>query len=178
MVLPLSAQDNPRAEVFGGYQYLHFGTITVDGQQVPGSSEGFNGWNASLTGYFTRHLGIEGNFGGGYDTSDGVSTHVYTYTGGPVFAVHADRLKPFVHALFGGIHITGSSSGLSVSQTGFTMMFGGGIDAALNRTFAIRVIQADWLYYHFGSQTVLGVEVPALSQSNNVRIASGIVVRF
>jgi hypothetical protein len=178
LALPLMAQDGPRAEVFGGYQYLNTGTINIDGQDLPNSSEGFNGWSASLTGYFTKHLGIEGNFGGGYDTAGGVSTHVYTYTGGPVLAVETGRIKPFVHALFGGIHITGSEGGVSVSRTGFTMMFGGGLDANVSHVFAIRLIQADWLYYHFGSNTVLGEETPAFSQSNNVKIASGIVIRF
>ena len=35
---PLVAQDYPKAEVFGGYQFLH------------SEGEKFNGWNASVTG--------------------------------------------------------------------------------------------------------------------------------
>ena len=42
-------EDNPKVEVFGGYQYLHIGG-------------GFNGWNVSVAGNITPHFGIEGNF--------------------------------------------------------------------------------------------------------------------
>jgi hypothetical protein len=175
---PLRAQDSPRIEVFGGYQYLHTGTLHINGQDLPSSSEGFNGWNASITGNLNRYFGIQGDFSGTYDTSNGISTHVYTYTGGPVLSVEAGRIKPFVHALFGGIRNTGTASGVSISENGFTVMAGGGVDAKLNRAIAIRVIQADWVYYHFGSQTVEGVQIPSFGQSNNVRISTGIVFRF
>lgn len=60
----------------------------------------------------------------------------------------------------------------------FTMIFGGGVDVKANRAIAIRLIQADWLYYHFGSNTVAGVTIPAFSQSNNVRVSTGVVFRF
>jgi len=173
------AQDYPKAEVFGGYQYLHVGDITVHGQSIPDSSQGFNGWDASVTGYFQKHLGVQGDFGGSYATISGVSTHVYTYTGGPVISLNGGgKVNPFAHALFGGIHLSGSESGVSVSENGFTMMFGGGVDVKVARAIAVRVIQADWLYYRFGSKTVAGVQIPSFSQSNNVRISAGIVIRF
>ncbi len=179
LALPLMAQDAPKAEVFGGYQYLHIGDITVNNQSQPNSSQGFNGWDASVTGYFHKYLGVQGDFGGSYATIGGVSTHIYTYTGGPVVALNAEgKVNPFVHALFGGIRLSGSESGVSISLNGFTMMFGGGVDVRANRAIAIRLIQADWLYYHFGSNTIAGIEVPSFTQSNNVRISTGVVFRF
>jgi hypothetical protein len=178
------AQD--KVEVFGGYQYLHTGTITIDGQSEPNSSQGFNGWDASLRGNLSKYLGVEGDFGGTYATinsnvegfSTSVSDHVYTYTGGPVVSAHMGLIKPFAHALFGGIRLSESESGVSISQNGFTMMIGGGVDAKINKMFAVRLIDADWVYYHFGSKTVADVTIPSFSQSNNVRITTGIVVRF
>ncbi|MGA2978236.1 MAG: hypothetical protein ABSD76_01475 [Terriglobales bacterium] len=179
MSLPLMAQGYPKAEVFGGYQYLYNGNSTVNGQNVPNSSQSFNGWDASITGYFQKHLGVQGDFGGAYATISGVSTHVYTYTGGPVVSLNAGgKVNPFVHALFGGIRLGASESGVSISENGFTMMFGGGVDVKATKAVAVRLIQADWLYYHFGSNTIAGVAVPSFSQSNNVRISSGIVIRF
>jgi len=178
--LPLMAQDYPKAEVFGGYQYLHTGTIHISGVgDIPDSSQSWNGWDASLRGNFSRHLGLEGDFSGTYATISSVSSSVYTYTGGPVVSYDAGgKFNPFVHALFGGVRLSGSGFGASASLNGFTVMAGGGVDAKVNKAISVRVIQADWLYYHFGSQTIQGVAIPTISQSNNVRIATGIVFTF
>jgi len=176
--LPLMAEDNSRFEVFGGYEYLHFGNQTINGQTVSNSSEGFNGWNAAGIFNFSRNFGVEGDFGGAYDTTSGVSTHIYTYTGGPVVSANLGNIRPFVHALAGGTHVTGSQFGVSASLNGLTVMAGGGVDFKVNRLFALRLIQGDWLYYRFGSTTIDGVAVPTISQSNNVRVSSGIVLRF
>jgi Outer membrane protein beta-barrel domain len=176
MSLASTAQD--KLEVFGGYQYLHTGNISVDGQSDPSSSQGFNGWDGSATGYFNRFLGVTGDFGGAYATVDGVSGHIYTYTGGPVVAFRVGKINPFVHALFGGVHLTGSESGVSVSRTGFTTMFGGGVDYKVIKPISIRVIDVDWLYYHFGSTTIAATPVPSFSQNNNVRITAGVVLGF
>lgn len=180
LALPLIAQD--RVEVFGGYQYLHTGNITISGQSQPNSSQGWNGWDASATGYLNKYFGVQGDFSGSYATDNifgtNVSGHVYTYTGGPVIAYREGKVNPFVHALFGGIRLTGSTSGVSASENGFTAAFGGGVDVKAARAISIRLIDADWIYYHFGSTTIASVPVPSFSQSNNVRITTGVVFRF
>jgi hypothetical protein len=174
--LPLMAQD--KVEVFGGYQYLHTGNIAVDGQTLANSSQNFNGWDASGTYYFHKFIGLQGDFGGAYATVDGVSGHIYTYTGGPVIAFREGPIRPFVHALFGGARLTGSEDGVSASLNGFTTIVGGGVDVKVAHAISVRAIGVDWLYYHFGSTAIDGVALPSFSQSNNVRITSGIVFRF
>lgn len=172
--IPLLAQDTPKAEVFGGYQYLHIGSnsdLSTDGQ-------GFNGWNAAAQYNFTRNLGFEGDFSGSYATISGVSTHIYTYTGGPVVFAEAGRIKPFAHVLFGGAKLSGTNSGVTVTFNGYTVIAGGGVDAKFSRSLAWRVAQVDWLYYHFNSKNVGGVAIPTLTGSKNVRISTGIVLRF
>lgn len=176
--IPMVAQDYPKAEVFGGYQYLHTGDISAGGQTLQNSSQGWNGWDAGATGYFTKYLGVQGDFSGTYATISGVSGHVYTYAGGPVVAYREGKINPFVHALFGGIHLGGSGFGASGSLNGFTMAVGGGVDVQATKVISVRLIQADWVYYHFGSTTIDGVQVPSFSQSNNMRIVTGIVFRF
>ena len=173
--LPLMAQ---KVEVFGGYQFQHLGG---DG----GSVNVPEGWEASLTGFFNKHIGVTGDFSGGYKSEtvneDGVtgsaSAHLYTYTGGPVVAFHEGPINPFVHALFGGFTIGGNASGcvtggncesVSASTNGFAMMFGGGVDAKLNKAIAIRVAQFDWIYYHANGGSL----------NQNYRFSSGIVLRF
>jgi hypothetical protein len=172
VAFPLMAQD--KVEIFGGYQYLHTGDI----QSFNNSSQGFNGWDAAVTANFTKYLGVTGDFGGSYATVQGVSLHTYTYAGGPVIFANMGAIKPFAHVLLGGINLGGSQSGVSVSFNGFTTMVGGGVDARVADHFAVRLIDVDWVYYHFGDQTVAGLRVPSFSQSNNVRITTGLVIRF
>jgi len=176
--IPMVAQDYPKAEVFGGYQYLHTGDISAGGHTLQNSSENWNGWDAGATGYFNKYFGVQGDFSGSYKTISGVSGHIYTYTGGPVVAYREGKVNPFVHALFGGIHLTAGYGGVSESLNGFTMAVGGGVDVQATKVVSVRLIQADWVYYHFGSTTIEGFPVPSFSQSNNVRIVAGIVFRF
>lgn len=172
---PLLAQAPPKAEIFGGYEYLHIGSNSGVGNA---SGQGFNGWNAAATYNFATFLGVEADFSGTYAKMNGVSEHIYTYSGGPVVSVQAGRIKPFAHVLVGGTKLSGSASGASVSWNGLTTMAGGGVDAKLNPLLAFRIAQFDWVYYHYGSKTIAGVPIPSFSGSNNVRISTGLVLRF
>jgi hypothetical protein len=174
LALPLMAQNESKAEIFGGYQYLHIGNNSTLGS----SGQGFNGWNAAGAYNFAKNIGVEGDFSGTYATISGVSAHVYTYTGGPIISAKMGSIRPFAHVLFGGARFTGSASGASVSWNGFTTMAGGGVDAKVSKALAVRVAQVDWLYYHFGSKTIGGTSFPSFSGSNNVRISTGLVFRF
>jgi hypothetical protein len=175
--LPVLSQDGlPKLEIFGGYEYLHLGSNS-SGPFIT-SGQGFNGWTASAAYRLHRYLGVEGDFGGSYGSINGVSDHFYSYTGGPVVAFGVGPIQPFAHALFGGTTFGLGASGVTVSWNGFTAMAGAGVDTKINRLLAVRVMQVDWLYYHFGSKNLYGAEVPSFSASNNVRIASGVVLRF
>lgn len=164
--LPLMAQS--RLEVFGGYQYLHIGgSDGVSGQNA-------NGWDAAVTGYFNKFVGVTGDFSGAYTTVDGISAHVYSYSGGPVVAFREGKINPFAHLLVGGETTGVSAGGATLSTNGFTMMFGGGVDVKVAHDISYRVADVDWVYYYQG-----GVDGgPSSSQSNNVRITTGIVLRF
>ncbi len=160
LALPLMAADTPRAEVFGGWQYQHLGG-DIDLGNVP------KGFDFSVTGNINKHFGVTGDFGASFKSIEGASGHIYTYSGGPVIQGDAGgKINPFVHFLFGGATAGGSISGSgSGSTNGYTMMPGGGVDAKIAKSVAIRVIQFDWVYYHFQGQGF----------SSNVRLASGIV---
>jgi len=106
-----------------------------------------------------------------------------------VVYTESGRIKPFAHALFGGVHLSGTESqtvdgdgplqsSLSVAWNGFTMMAGGGVDVKASRNIAIRLAEFDWVYYHLSDTSVSGVSVSGFSGSNNVKISSGIVFRF
>jgi hypothetical protein len=173
----LMAQDS-KVDIFGGYQYLHSGDFTANGTSQPDTSVGYNGWDIAPAYKFNKFLGAEADFSGGYGSVSGISNHIYTYTGGPIVTLGLPVIQPFAHALFGGAHLTSGASGVSVSTNGYTLMVGGGVDAKLNRLLAVRVAQVDWLYYHFSGYTADNITTGSLSGSNNVRISTGVVLRF
>ena len=148
MVLSTAALAADKAEIFGGYQLTHF-----DGG--PNSS----GWNAALTGNFNSWFGITADFSGVYPSGG----NFYTYTFGPKVSVPLPIVKPYVHALFGGARLSGGGGSIN----GFDAMIGGGADVG-HGMFAWRVIQFDWMSVRFHG----------VSDNKNVRVSTGIVLRF
>ena len=57
--------------------------------------------------------------------------------------------------------------GVTASENTFALALGGGIDAGLSDSISFRVAQVDYLLTRFGDQS-----------QNNVRISTGIVLRF
>jgi len=158
-----SVAQEPKAEIFGGYQYTRIdtGISGVDGINL-------NGWNASLSGYFTKHFGISADFSGAYGSPFGVSTKVHTFMFGPI--VHfpnSSKITPFAHVLFGGAHGSASAGGFGGGDTDFAWAAGGGLDANLNHRFAVRMAQFDFLQSRFGGDS-----------QNNFRYSAGIVLKF
>jgi hypothetical protein len=184
VAFPLLAQDTPKLEVFGGYQFLHAGNF--DGL---GESANTNGWDTSATFNFARHFGAVADFSGNYKTEQTVNSNlgsqsylavvrIYTYTFGPQASVNvSENFKIFAHALFGGAHVRPTAcvifSGNSVecgsgAATGFAMMVGGGVDAKMTKRADLRMVQVDWvrLPSEFGAQ------------NGDVRVSTGVVFRF
>ena len=163
-----NASEPAKAEIFGGYQFLHANT-GVSGL----SGFNLNGWNTSATGFFTKNLGVTADFGGSYGTPSilgvGVKTNFYSFLFGPTVRFpNSSRLTPFFHGLFGVGRISGSALGTGLgSDTGFAWAAGGGIDANLSRNFSIRAVQLDFLQSRVMSAT-----------QNNFRLSTGIVLRF
>jgi opacity protein-like surface antigen len=64
-----------------------------------------------------------------------------------------------------------------VSKNAFAMTVGGGMDYKINKKFALRLVQAEYLYTHFGN----GCEFAICSNNNNqnsFRLKSGIVMSW
>ncbi|HET7208278.1 MAG TPA: hypothetical protein VFI95_17005 [Terriglobales bacterium] len=142
------AQETPKPEVFGGYQFT-----TMDGGWHA------SGWNGQANFYVTRWLGIGGDFAGAYKT--GSSLHTYTF--GPVISTHRGAFSPFVHGLFGGAH----ASAAGVGDSGMAMLFGGGVDLG-KKQIAVRLFQADWMIVRFNG----------ITDKNNARVSTGLLFRF
>lgn len=142
------AQETPKPEVFGGYQFT-----------TMNPSWNASGWNGQANFYLTRWFGVTGDFSGAYASGE----HFHTYTFGPVVSTHKGSFSPFVHGLFGGAH----ASAAGVGTSGMAMMFGGGMDMG-RKQVAFRLFQADWLITRFSGVT----------EKNNARVSTGILFRF
>jgi len=152
LAVSASAQDYPKAEVFGGYSYLH--------TSVLGTGFSSNGASGSISVNPSNWVGLVGDFGVYHRSVLGTGVNTVTYLFGPKFAYrHSDKLTPYFHFLLGGAHVSGSGA--------FALAFGGGFDAKVTPHVAVRLIQADYVLTKFGTNT----------HQNNARISAGIVFR-
>lgn len=162
------AQDYPKAEVFGGFQYTSFDAFNI--QRV-----NMMGWNAQGTAYLTKPLGITAEVTGSYSspTVGGVGTSLPTYTFlfGPTVRAPLERMTPFVHALFGMAHMS-NTKGI-YSNTAFALALGAGVDTKVSRNFDWRIVQFDYLLTRLHDPTGTGNP-----QQDSFRIATGIVYKF
>jgi len=166
-----------RVDIFGGYAY--FKPFNSDINNVNYPSIPFGG-DASVAGYFTKHLGLqaEGNYSPkGPDDNN----CLYTAQAGPILRFPAGRVVPFFHVLGGGA-IVGGPAGQNCSTWGFGGTAGGGLDFILpvfHDHLALRPIQADFLYAHInnGPLTPNGFN-GGIGSVTAVRASAGIVLRF
>jgi hypothetical protein len=169
LATPLLAQNLPKGEIFGGYQYVK----TSDGIAVKRLNG--NGWNGGFAYYFSRWVGVKADFGGTYATDDTSSSQPfrvnnYTYTFGPIISARSrGRFAPFGEFLFGRYHET--LAGYPSSDDGFAMLAGGGLDIHFGPHFSLRAAEVDWLYTRPPSPAIL-------LKANNVRVVAGVVYRF
>ena len=98
----------------------------------------------------------------------GIDADIHTFTAGPRFTYRNEaNVTPFAHALFGGARVSGSSGGLTVSDTGWAMNLGGGVDWNVNERFSVRLIQADALVTRFNG-----------NREVDPRLSFGVVIKF
>jgi len=168
------AQIPTSGNVFLGYSYYNTDLAS-------NSRTSTNGWEASLEGHVFPFVGIVADFSSHYgsenvpepvcpvnvlpcspiNVNSNVAVHNYLF--GPRVGVSVGKIRPFAEALFGAAHVNANSAG---SDTSFATAIGGGLDYRLIRLVAWR-LQGDYVQTRFFNST-----------QNNVRVSTGIVVRF
>jgi len=171
------AQEAPRVEVFGGYSYMRLEDVGIDGLD-----RDLNGYNvAGAITIFKKSLAIKadvsGHFGNISVPGISVDQNQTLFLFGPQFTLRkSQRIQPFAHALFGFARVKLDADALSgdISDNGFAFALGGGVDIkALSSRLSLRLVQADYV------RTKLDfLGVGDSNSSNNVRISTGMVVRF
>jgi len=141
----VAAQDEiNQGEFFGGFMHKR-----VDG-------EGINGINLSGTYNFHSYLGVKGDFSWGKKDEFSATT----YMGGVQMKDNRKNdsmVKPFAHVLMGVQRCKLEFDGLGgsmegpqgvfigeVTNSGFSMAFGGGIDIKVSDRMSVRAIQYDY----------------------------------
>ncbi len=177
-----TAQVPISGNVFFGYSYLNSGPIFSGQTYVPTQRVSMNGWNASFEGKVLPFIGIVADFDQHYGTGapqecpvGGVLTigsggcvgpgglNERNILVGPRVSMSLGKIRPFAETLFGAGHINTDNDG---SDTSFATAIGGGLDFKIIRPIALRVL-ADYLQTRFFGAT-----------QNNVRVSTGIVVKF
>jgi len=187
------AQDYPKAEIGFDYSYIRFNpnATGTNGHSLNGGGgtlvfnvSPFFGIEADLQGYGSRTttfaFGPSPNFPTGGVAN--VQGNLFTYLFGPQIKVHAHRVQPFVHVLFGGAHsnvyanafkniclpVSGACSfSRSPASNAFAMAVGGGVDIPIGHVVSIRPAGIDYLLTDFTNQF-------NNSHQNNFRYTGGI----
>jgi opacity protein-like surface antigen len=167
----------PAGNVFFGYSYYR---ADLSSFAPPGQDRGTNtnGWEASLEGKVIPFLGFVADFDSHYGSFNLVLTCPASvtpcggpeniternYLFGPRVSFPVGKFRPYAEALFGGAHINFTNGG--GSDTSFATAVGGGLDYKIIKPIAWR-FQGDYVQTRFFGTT-----------QNNVRISTGIVLRF
>lgn len=156
------AQDSPKAEVFGGYQYTNVDTKGL------GDRQNFNGWDADVAARVAKNISVVADVSGAYKSESGASLKVHSFLFGPRVSATTGKVTPFVQALFGVAHSNASFEGTGLgSSNNFGMTLGGGFDYNLKSNVAWRVAKFDYFMVRGSGDTF-----------NNFRIATGLVFKF
>jgi hypothetical protein len=149
------SHDSSAGDVYLGYSLLNGDTFSHA-----------SGWEAALTGNLhDSPLGFKADFSGNYKSIAGVEGREYNVLFGPQLATGTERLRFFVHGLFGIAHASVDNGG--PSSTGAAWVLGGGVDINLNHNFAFRPVQLDYHGSHVFSDT-----------QRDARYSLGLVYRF
>jgi hypothetical protein len=193
------AQDSPKAEIYGDYSYIY--ATPQNNNYI--KSFALNGGGGGVAYYFTKMIGIEGDFQGygsyshtvlvppPYCNGPGCSIvangNLFTYNVGPIVKYRTKHFEPFAEALFGGAHSNfygtlfqdcTSANGCqttskSPSNNAFDFIIGGGVDIPLSSKFAIRPGQFDYVLTRFGNDFTHGN-----NNQSNFRFQAGIEFRL
>jgi hypothetical protein len=169
--------DNPKFDVFAGYEYLAPGATVPTGN--PNSPTPFTlpnmprGAGAAFTYNFDRHWGLEGDFG--YNRDQPSASSEWTASAGPRFIVRTDGANFFIHAL-GSFNRAAYNSGFN-THNGVGMILGGGMDLTITKNIAWRLFQVDYVWAQHNFADFAAAQFPNLRRPEfeGARLRTGLV---
>ena len=175
----------PKADLFLGYSFLRANSA----RNIPAFTN--NGGLGTFAWNFSDYVAAEFEFGGYHNGNIHdiqFDTTEMTYLFGPRFSAGRHKtVDPYLHTLFGGVHLTTSipvgvtgqppTSRIGASQDAFAMALGGGLDIKLGKHFLLRPIQLDYLMTRLEDFGQSGAPSANRNQ-HNLRYAAGIGFNF
>jgi opacity protein-like surface antigen len=150
-------------QIAEGYQYnrIYFPGIFANSFDT-------NGFNSSVTRFFGRDLGVEGDLGAGFAPSTQSASAASLFLGGGLHISFRgrSRFEPWGHGLIGVQHYEFSGIAFPANTTSLAWIAGGGLDYRFGSAFALR-FQVDYLGSHFDGFF-----------QRNLQIGAGIVWNF
>jgi Outer membrane protein beta-barrel domain len=160
-------------------------------------SRNLNGGGGSFTYNFSKFVGFKADFQG-YGTENltfsvvatppyiprtasfTTQANLFSYLFGPQFNIPLHRVRIFGETLFGAAHTNGYANlfnaagvtGLSASNNGFAMAFGGGLDIPVREHVAIRPGQFDYFLTRYEWAPI------GINNQSNFRYVAGVVFVF
>jgi len=153
----------PKVDIFAGYSWMHPGG-NVGGFELPDMNKG---WGVTSTYNFNKYAGFSLDAGANYNDAANASTVMI----GPRLKFRQEHFEPFLHALV-GLHRL-SVTGLGTDNR-IGAVLGGGFDIPLNRTFALRLVEADYVWGHHNFFPA----IPGTQNLSGVRLRSGILLNL
>ena len=194
-----NALTNKDIKTFDGLTPAQFKALTgfdlLDNERyIPGY-----GFEANVTRYFSKHVGLSADFSGYYrranarvaDTLFKADHSIYYALGGPkVKLFNEHRANVFFHALAGAAHTSvsyreatnASPVTANDSSTRFAFALGGGIDLRISKRISARVFQMDYIPMLGKDRRVTAsdgtvIDINGRAQQGNFRLSAGIVFR-
>jgi opacity protein-like surface antigen len=180
--------DYNKVEVSGGFSHARVDTgvddpdLNDDFADFLSDRRGFNGFDASIAGNFTRYFGLKGNVSGHFKSdsfTDGIDTintreRMWQVMGGVQIKDNSKetRFKPYAHVLAGAARqsVEFSSPDLNdtfdVSDTSFAMKIGGGLDVRVHPRVDLRLIEFNYNPIFRGDFNVDGDVFRGRTQNN------------
>lgn len=183
----LAQDDFPRVETAPAFMYIR----TVPNKNLPSLNCAGGGGTFAVN--LTSVFGLAADLGGcrifsnAYGLGNTVKGNEFTFLFGPRITFrNRSPFRPFFEVNFGGARISltcrssatncvNATAGATLSRTAFAMTAGGGFDIRLSKKFALRLVQAEYLYTRFGNDCPLTVCTNSNHQ-NSFRLKSGIVI--
>ncbi len=152
------------------------GSFAYDFTSSFGVKAEFEGYTATTLTYHLPPTVGAGATAGTFNTPG----DMFTYLFGPQFNVNTGRMRLFGETLFGGAstnayvnlfhaaHVTG----LSASNNGFAMAFGGGVDIPFSKHMAFRPVQVDYFLTRYEWKSL------GINNQSNFRFQAGLLYVF
>lgn len=192
-----AAQNTNKVEGFAGVSVASFDTgLGNSGLTGAHDRETAFGFDSSVTGYLSDHLGIEGNVDGHFKTlrfsfpgatSVDVRVKSFNFLGGPHYRFSpSGKVTPFVRGLAGVNHSrvsvdsftigTITTPGITQTETDFALKLGGGVDIGISQRAAVR-LSADYNPIFESDSGNLNPGFGGRRTRNDVVFSFGIVIK-